>query len=228
MAPARGPRRAVRVLGWLVLTGLLAAAAVVGAVVFGARHVTHVSAGRIFSLDDVPARPIAMVLGAKADQGRPSAFLAARLDLAVELYERGRIRAVLVSGDNMAGSNYETTVMQDYLVDKGIPAGNVVQDPAGYDTYDSCVRARDVFGVKEMVILSQMYHVERAITICTDIGVDAIGVGDLTAQERFPDLYSKGEKREWMANLKMEWDLFSRRTPQQDPFDDSLLRAAGL
>lgn len=226
--PARRNRRALRAFGYLVLTALVATVSVVGAVVFGARHVSQASAGRTFSLDDVPARPIAMVLGARADPGRASAFLAARLDLAVQLYEMGKVRAVLVSGDNLASSNHETTVMRDYLVSRGVPADKVVEDPAGYDTYDSCVRARDVFGVTKMVILTQMYHLERAIAICTDVGVDAVGVGDLSARDNFPQLYAKGEAREWAANLKMEWDLVSRRTPQQDPFDDSLLRAAGL
>ena len=226
--PTRRNRRALRAFGYLVLTALVAIVSVVGAVVFGARHVSQASAGRTFSLDDVPARPIAMVLGARADPGRASAFLAARLDLAVQLYEMGKVRAVLVSGDNRASSNHETAVMRDYLVSRGVPADKVVEDPAGYDTYDSCVRARDVFGVTKMVILTQMYHLERAIAICTDTGVDAVGVGDLSARDNFPQLYAKGEAREWAANLKMEWDLVSRRTPQQDPLDDSLLRAAGL
>lgn len=227
-AGPRGPRRGLRALGYLALTGVVVLSSVVGAIVFGARHVAQVSAGRMFSVEDIESRPIAMVLGAKADEGRPSAFLAARLDLAVELYGMGKIRAVLVSGDNLASSNHETRVMRQYLVSKGVPADRIVEDPAGYDTYDSCVRARDVFGVEEMIILTQLYHLERAITICTDIGVDAIGVGDLTARDRFPELYDKGEKREWAANLKMAWDLVTRRTPQQDPFDDTLLRAAGL
>ncbi len=227
-APPRGPSKALRALGYLMLSGLVVVAAVVGAVMFGARHVAHVSASRTFDVDDVPDRAIAMVLGAKADPGRPSLFLAARLDLAVELYERGKIKAVLVSGDNLADSNYETSVMRDYLVGKGVPEDRVVEDPAGFDTYDSCVRARDVFGVTEMVVLTQLYHLERALTICVDVGIDAVGVGDVTARDRFPTLYAKGEAREWAANLKMEWDLISRRKPQQDPFDDSLLRAAGL
>ena len=226
--PPRGPRKALRAFGFLTLGGLVALASVVAAVFLGARHVTQVSAGRTFDVDNVPSRPIAMVLGAKADPGRASAFLAARLDLAVELYEKDTIAAVLVSGDNRAGSNHETTVMRDYLVEHGVPGDKVVQDPAGYDTYDSCVRARDVFGVTEMIILTQLYHLERAITICEDIGVDSVGVGDVTARDRFPQLYAKGEARERAANLKMEWDLLTRRTPQQDPFDDSLRRAAGL
>ena len=186
------------------------------------------SRGRTFDVDRIPSRPVAMVLGAQAYADRPSSFLAARLDLAVELYEKDKIRAVLVSGDNTAGSNHETTVMQNYLVQRGIPPEKVVQDPAGFDTYDSCVRARDVFGVKEMTILTQFYHLERAIAICTGIGIDAIGVGDVSARENFPYLYSVGVRREWGANIKMAWDLLSRRAPQQDPFDDTLLRAAAL
>lgn len=199
---------------------------VMAAVALGERHVSRMAKGRTFDVDSIPARPIAMVLGAKADAGIPSAFLAARLDLAVELYERNKIRAVLVSGDNTAGSGHETTVMRDYLVERGIPAHKVVQDPSGFDTYDSCVRARDVFGVEEMIILTQLYHLARAIAICADIGVDAIGVGDVTTRERLPHLYSLGERREWGANIKMAWDLLSRRTPRQDPFDDTLRRAA--
>lgn len=228
MTPPRGPRRGLRAVSYLALSGVLALVTLVGAVVLGGRHVAHVSAARIFGVEDIEPRPIAMVLGAKADPGLASAFLAARLDLAVELFDRGKIRAVLVSGDNLPGSNHETTVMRDYLVDKGVPLDRIVQDPAGYDTYDSCVRARDVFGVTEMIVLTQLYHLERAITICQDIGVDAIGVGDTTTRDRFPDLYARGEAREWAANLKMEWDLLTRRTPQQDAFDDTLLRAAGL
>lgn len=214
-------------MGCLAVSGMVALGTLAGAVVFGGRHVAHVSAGRMFSVDDIPAVPIAMVLGAKAEMGQPSAFLAARLDLAVELYGRGKIRAVLVSGDNLASSNHETTVMRDYLVGKGVPADKVVEDPAGYDTYDSCVRARVVFGVTRLMILTQLYHLERAIAICQDIGVDAIGVGDVSTRDNFPELYAKGEAREWVANLKMGWDLLSRRKPQQDPFDDTLLRAAG-
>lgn len=211
-------------LGLVVVSGLLAASAV-SMVVWGLHHVSQVSEGRIFDAGDVTARPVAMVLGAQAASGRPSAFLAARLDLAVELFEKDKIRAILVSGDNRATSNHETSVMREYLVQRGVPASQVVEDPAGFDTYDSCVRARDVFGVREMIVVTQEYHLARAITICTDIGVDAIGVGDTTVRDRFPGLYSKGERREWAANIKMEWDLFSRRKPRHDDYDPSLLNA---
>lgn len=213
---------------FLLTAGVIAGTAVVAAVLVSGRHVAEGSQGRIHTVEDVPEVPIAMVLGAAAHPHGPSAFLSARLDLAVELYELGRIRAILVSGDNLERANHQTTVMRDYLVERGIPEDRIVEDPAGFDTYDSCVRARDVFGVEEMVILSQKYHLARAVTICNEVGVEAFGVGDLTTQKRFPLVYLKGEAREWLANLKMEWDLFSRREPQQDPFDPSLLEAAEL
>lgn len=221
------PRRGPRTLRYLAITGAALAASALTAVVLGERHVSRASVGRTFEVDTIPARPIAMVLGAKAEAGHPSTFLAARLDLAVDLYARGSIRAVLVSGDDTARGDHETTVMRHYLVERGIPTEKVVEDPAGFDTYDSCVRARDVFGVREMIILTQLYHLERAIAICTDIGVDAIGVGDVSTRENLPDLYATGVRREWAANIKMAWDLLTRRTPRQDPFDDTLLRAAG-
>lgn len=226
--PTRRPSRLRRVLGVLTVTGLVAALAGIGAMVWSAGRVAAAADGRVHTVDDVPAVPIAMVLGARAHEGRPSAFLAARLDLALDLWERGRIRAVLVSGANSAAANHQTTVMRNYLEQRGIPSDRIVEDPAGWDTYDSCVRARDVFGVEEMVILSQGYHVPRALMICEAVGIRALGVGDEASKERFPWGYGRGEMRERAANLKMEWDLATARVPQQDPYDPSLRVAAGL
>ena len=145
--------------------------------------------------ENVPARDVIMVLGAKADPGRPSGFLTARLNVAVELFNSGRGKVILVTGANTAESNYETQVMEDYLISRGIPAGRIVQDIAGYDTYDSCIRARDVFGVREMTVVSQAYHLPRTITTCRALGVDAIGVGDVTAQRNWPERYLQGVLR---------------------------------
>lgn len=223
--PEKGKRR--RVPRWLKVTGIVVLAGAFP-VVASAAHLAVLSAGRTHTVDDVPARPVAMVLGAKADPGRPSAFLAARLDLAVDLFQRGKVKAILVSGDGLPRSNNEPEVMRDYLVARGVPEAKIVEDPAGFDTYDSCVRARDVFGVKELTILTQDYHVGRAIAICELVGVDAVGVGDETMRTRFGALWFKGASREWAANLKVEWDTLTRRQPQHNPFDPTLLEAAGL
>lgn len=203
------------ILGALLTLGL------VPVVVSGVR-VAWLSHGRTATVQTVPARDVGLVLGAKADRDRPSAFLAARLDLAQRLYEQGRIKAILVSGDGMARSNHETDVMRDYLVERGVPAEKIVQDPAGFDTYDSCVRVRDVYGVRELTVITQDYHLGRAIAICSLVGVDAVGVGDTSMLRRYPLNWFKGVSREWAANLKMEWDVFSARRPQQDPPDPSL------
>lgn len=220
--PERRRRRLRRLLG---IAGIVAAVGAIP-VVASSVHLAILASGRIHSADTVPARDVGLVLGAKADPHRPSAFLAARLDLAVELFRSGRIRAVLVSGDGLPRSNNEPGVMKEYLVRQGVPADRVVEDPAGFDTYDSCVRARDVFGVESLTVVTQDYHVGRAIAICELVGVDAVGVGDTTVRGRFPLNWVKGAGREWAANLKVEWDVGTRRQPQQDPYDPSLLEAA--
>ena len=218
---ATGARQGRRRRGALRIFGVLACIGLIPVVASGVR-VAWMSSGRAFDVETVPARDVGMVLGAKADRDRPSAFLAARLDLAQRLYEDGRIRAILVSGDGLERANRETDVMRDYLVERGVPAGKIVQDPAGFDTYDSCVRARDVYGVRELTVITQDYHLGRAITICRMVGVDAVGVGDTSMLRRYPLNWFKGVCREWAANLKMEWDVLSERQPQQDAPDPSL------
>ncbi len=195
-------------------------------VVVSAARVAWLSSGRTFDVDSVPERGVGMVLGAKADPWGPSAFLASRLDVAITLFEAGRIRAILVSGDGLPRSNNEPEVMKAYLVERGVPADRIVEDPAGFDTYDSCVRARDVYGVTEMTVITQDYHLPRAMAICREVGVDAVGVADTTIRDRFPALWTKGWTREWAANLKMEWDVVTRRQPQQDPPTTALTDAA--
>ena len=228
--PPAGPSALRRPTGrrrraWRLAVGVLAAVVILP-MLAAALHIAVASWGRSYDADDAPERAVGMVLGAKADPGRPSAFLAARLGVARGLYEDGRIRAILVTGDGSERSNFETRVMRDYLVEKGVPADRIVEDPAGFDTYDSCVRARDVFGVEELTLITQDYHVDRALTICRAAGIDAVGVGDTSMLGRYPYNWVKGRLREWPAAVKMEWDLLTARPPQQDPFDRSLLDAA--
>ncbi len=170
-------------------------------------HVHVVASGRVFDVETAPAGDVLLVLGAKAHPGRPSGFLRARLDRTVELYRAGKGKAVLVSGANTKASNYETEVMRDYLVEHGVPANKVVQDVAGFDTFDSCARARDVFGLRRVTIVSQAYHLPRALATCRALGIEAAGVGDRTAAVNWPWLYWRGELREVLANVKMELDL---------------------
>jgi vancomycin permeability regulator SanA len=166
-----------------LLSLLAAAALVLGCAPFvwqlastsGQRHTTA----------SVPDRPVAIVLGAGVrSDGLPSYLLAQRLDLAVELYEAGSVRAVLVTGDNGVEHYNETDTMRDYLLDAGLPADRVVGDHAGFSTWDSCARAREVFGVGEATVLTQEFHLPRAVRLCRAAGIDTVGVGGSSMSER--------------------------------------------
>jgi vancomycin permeability regulator SanA len=195
--------------------------ALVGAIVLGllvfagpTGYVLLASAGRSSSVSEVPEQPVAIVFGASVySDGTPSPYLRARLDLAYDLYRAGKVRAVLVTGDNGSVFYDETSTMSDYLVARGIPTAKVVGDYAGFDTYDSCVRAKRIFGIDRAILTSQSYHLPRAIAVCRSVGVDAWGVGDDLAPPMDPELWRSYSGREWLANLKAAWDLVSRREP---------------
>ena len=116
-----------------------------------------------------------LVLGASVlSSGRPSGILQDRLDSAFELYEAGKIENVLVSGDNSREEYNESDAMGDYLVMRGIPEENIYRDYAGFDTYDSMYRARDIFWVEDMMIFTQEYHLSRSVYIARRLGIDAV------------------------------------------------------
>lgn len=194
----------------------LGAAVVValGAVAVGGPWVgvQALAAGRKHTPQTVPASDVALVLGAQIyPDGTPSPFLKGRLDVALELFRAGRVRAILVSGDNGDDHYNEPDGMRAYLIRHGVPARQVVADYAGFDTYDSCVRAKRIFGVERLTVVTTDYHLPRAIATCRLIGVEAIGVGD--GSQRRAKFYPIGRTREIPANLKMVWDVASRRTP---------------
>ncbi|MDI2129719.1 SanA/YdcF family protein [Yinghuangia seranimata] len=137
-----------------------------------------VGSGRMRGVDDVPAAPVALVLGAGIDGDHPSRLLARRLDVSLALYRAGKVKVLLVSGDNGREGYNEPDVMRRYLVARGVPEAQVVSDYAGFSTWDSCVRAKKVFGVDRAIIVSQTFHLRRALALCDAAGLDAYGVGD--------------------------------------------------
>ncbi|WP_246364504.1 SanA/YdcF family protein [Nonomuraea rhodomycinica] len=126
----------------------------------------------------VPGAEAALVLGAGLYDGRPSAMLAGRLDIAAELYRTGKVRAVLLSGDNSRREYDEPSAMAGYLAARGVPPDVMVLDYAGFDTWDSCVRARQVFGARRVTVVTQAFHLPRAVTLCRAAGLETFGVGD--------------------------------------------------
>lgn len=118
-----------------------------------------------------------LVLGASVRQdGSPSPILRNRLDTAATLYEMGKAPKILLSGDNGQEEYNEVAAMKKYLVERGIPEDNIVLDYAGFSTYDTVYRAKAVFCVDSAIVVTQKYHLYRALYGCEKMGIEAIGV----------------------------------------------------
>ncbi|MBM0235539.1 YdcF family protein [Micromonospora sp. STR1_7] len=186
---------------------------------------TTISArGHVYAEADAPSADVVIVLGTAvaADRRRPGDRLAGRLETAAALVTSGRAKVVLVSGDGGGTSGDETAVMTSYLTELGVDAGRVVADPFGLDTYDSCARAREVYGVERALIVTQSYHLSRAVTLCRHLGLDVDGV---TARCRGCGRVLLAEKsvRDYFASGKAAWDAGRGRSPEvRSPVDPAV------
>jgi vancomycin permeability regulator SanA len=169
---------------------------------------------------------VALVLGKLVyPDGTPSPLLRARLELAGKLYRAGKVQALLVSGDGGSRPGYdEVAVMRRWLIEHGVPARRIVPDPAGFDTYASCARARSVFGVGRAIVVTNSYHLPRAVALCRHSGIDAFGVGDEAGRS---DRWSwwTGAAREQSATVLAVYDVLARPEPRPGPLSPSLATA---
>lgn len=190
---------------------------------------THAVAGdRLRSGTDVPVSDVAVVFGAGLWKGRPTPYLAHRLDAAAGLYRAGRVRVVLVTGDNSRTEYDEPEAMRTYLTEHGVPDDRIVLDHAGFDTWDSCARAKRIFGVDRAVLVTQGFHIHRAVALCRAAGVDAYGVG---VEEPHDSVWYYGTTRELAASGKAALDAVFRPDPRflgrREPGVTEALAAAG-
>lgn len=120
---------------------------------------------------------IAIVFGAGIERnGNPTPILYDRVATAVDLYKAGKVSKLLLSGDNRFTNYNEPEVMRQTALQMGVPDDALVLDYAGRRTYDSCFRARDIFGVKHAILVTQAFHLDRALYLCNSLGLDGIGV----------------------------------------------------
>ena len=117
-----------------------------------------------------------LVLGAGIWGDQPSPMLADRLDQGIALYETGASPKLLMSGDHSREDYNEVGVMKRYAIERGVPSQDVFMDHAGFSTYESLYRAKEIFQVKKLVIVTQRYHLYRALYIAQRLGLDAVGV----------------------------------------------------
>jgi vancomycin permeability regulator SanA len=170
-----------------------------------------VTGGRLRTTADVPRTEVAVVFGAGLWDGEPSPYLAHRLDAAARLYRENRVEVVLVTGDNSRRDYDEPDAMRAYLTRHGVPDGRIVSDYAGFDTWDSCVRAKKIFGVDRAVLISQGFHIQRAVALCQAAGVRSYGIG---VQDKHDVTWYYGGTREIFAAGKAALDAVFRPDPR--------------
>jgi SanA protein len=161
------------------------------------------------SVEHAPQAEAAIVLGASVSGGEPSPILIARADTAIALYQAKKVSKILVTGDNGALDHDEVTPVRKYLIDAGVAAGDIFLDHAGFDTYSSMYRARDVFDVTSAIIVTQDFHLPRAVFIARALGLQAYG---FPAREDRGNFYNY--IREIPASIKAAWDLLMHRVPE--------------
>ncbi|GAA4999378.1 MULTISPECIES: SanA/YdcF family protein [Streptomyces] len=212
-----GQRRAVQAVMLLCVLALLPAT-----------WMYVVTGDRLRTTADAPRTDVAVVFGAGLWDGEPSPYLAHRLDAAARLYRDGRIKVVLVTGDNSREDYDEPDAMRTYLTARGVPDGRIVSDYAGFDTWDSCVRARKIFGVHEAVLISQGFHIRRAVALCQAAGVRSYGIG---VDAKHDVTWYYGGTREIFAAGKAALDAVFKPDPRflgpKEPGIPRALAAAG-
>lgn len=170
-------------------------------------------ASDIYPLEEAPPARVALVFGARVyPDGRLSSMLADRVDTAVALYKAGKVEKLLLSGDNSHADYNEPGAMVAYAIRQGVPAGAIQPDYGGRRTYDSCYRARHIFQVEEAILVTQEFHLPRALFLCQNLGIAAVGVA---ADRRVyhPRSIAWSEAREMPATLAALWDIIRRAPP---------------
>lgn len=203
-------RPMLRLLRW-ALSGL----AVLGVMVALPRLYTILKyTPQITVVAEAPERRVAIVFGAGLRRdGHPTAVLYDRVLTAVQLYQQGKVHKLLMSGDNRFENYNEPASMKQAAVELGVPETDIVLDYAGQRTYDTCYRARHIFGLQEAVLITQNFHLPRALYLCEAFGLNAVGV---SADQR---TYLRGSQLVWnvrevMATAAALWDvLIARPTP---------------
>jgi len=156
---------------------------------------------------DLPHVEVAIVLGASVEGNEPSPILAARANAAIQLFNDGKVSKILVTGDNATTDYDEVNPVQHYLLAAGIPPQDIFLDHAGFDTYSSMYRAKEVFDATSVVVVTQDFHLPRAVFTARALGLDAYGYDAGTGSVW-------DYAREIPASAKALWDIATRRVPE--------------
>jgi SanA protein len=181
---------------WKFVRGMLAALAVIGlaALILPRVMTTLYSMSRIYSVEQAPTERAAIVFGAGLSRsGRPSPILRDRVETAVQLYSAGKVEKLLMSGGEWSYARSEPEAMREYALSLGVPAEAIVLDHAGQRTYDTCYRAKAVFGLDSALLVTQGFHLPRALFVCNALGLKAEGV--------------RAENRRYWSIMSLIWNV---------------------
>lgn len=189
--------RLTLILSLFVLTGLLLPKLIV----------LLYAAPRTFTVDNVPAERIAIVFGAGLlRDGSAGPVLRDRVEIAVQLYQQGKVDKLLMSGDNRFVEYNEPEAMRQYALGFGVPDADIILDYAGRRTYDTCYRAHAIFQVDSAILVTQSFHLPRALFLCNWFGVKSTGVeANNNYFRKVSRLY--WNTRELFANFQAVWDV---------------------
>lgn len=163
---------------------------------------------RTFKVDDVPPARVVIIFGAGLlRDGSASPVLRDRVETAVQLYQQGKVNKLLMSGDNSVIEHNEPEAMRQYALASGIPDDDIVLDYAGRRTYDSCYRARAIFQVDSAILVTQSFHLPRALFLCNWFGVESVGVESNNNYFRKVSRFY-WNTRELFATAQAVWDVY--------------------
>jgi SanA protein len=163
---------------------------------------------RIYTVGNAPTEKVAIVFGAGLNRdGSPTAILRDRVETAAQLYFAGKVQKILMSGDNSYVNYNEPGAMHDYAVSLGVPDSAIALDYAGRRTYDTCYRAKAIFGIDSAILVTQQFHLPRALFLCNALGIQASGV-DANIRHYWPPLMLIWNIREQLATVGAMWDVY--------------------
>ncbi|MDD3435387.1 MAG: ElyC/SanA/YdcF family protein [Patescibacteria group bacterium] len=165
-----------------------------------------------FNCQRLETYPVGLVLGARAyNDNQVSPIFSDRLITAADLYNEGKIENIIVSGDHGSATYDEVTAGRNFLLDQGIPGDDIFLDHAGFDTYDSVYRAQEIFKASRVLIITQRFHLPRALYFAEERGLLALGC---VADKQVYENLNYFENREILARVKGWLEAFVKRKPK--------------
>jgi SanA protein len=197
-----------KVLKFIQRLALIVSLFVFSGVFFPKLIVLLYASPRTFTANDVPTEHVAIVFGAGLlRDGSAGPVLRDRVETAVQLYQQGKVNKLLMSGDNSVVEHNEPEAMRQYALAFGIPDEDIVLDYAGRRTYDTCYRANFIFQVDSAILVTQGFHLPRAIFLCNWFGMESVGVESNNNYFRKISRFY-WNTRELFATVQAVWDVF--------------------